>query len=486
VIAPGRSAGIAAAVESMRNAAESIGESWSQRLRADNLDVAHDMRIQELVTRLLPDASARLLSDSDAFLAGDEATEERVALIGRLQAQRGGGLPSLLASFARLADVLQESLPERDLRPDDRAMLAGRISRIPFQMAEIAVSAFLDAQRTRQPPLSSEELGKQSQLVSVEQLLSIKAPGEPVLERLRAGIAAGLHFGLIQPGDRLPSIRAVSTACGVDHRAVGDAYRRLENAGLVEVRRRQGAFVADLDSTTTPRLSETGVWLRDVLAGAAELRIRARQIPGLLERVVDRPLSCLCVEAVLDELVALTEVASGQWGMKATPFLCAPGFPSGSMADAASEADLILTTPFHAAEALRVGLAARKPVEVLSASRDFVAEVVAALRHGPLNVVVADPAYAERLRILPGAERMIVHVAEGEGRPALPADQVMLATSAARKALGNPRIRMLVAPSDFVTHEKSAALASVLVAHSMGSSSEDGESQPALPAAVPA
>ena len=105
---------------------------------------------------------------------------------------------------------------------------------------------------------------------------------------------------------------------------------------------------------------------------------------------------------------------------------------------------------------------------VVAAAEPFVEEVVSALAQGPLTAVVADPAYAERLGVLPHADRLVVHVAECSDDPGLPSDQVVLATAAARKRLGACRLRLLVAPSDFVAQEAALPIAALLVGRNMG------------------
>ena len=84
-------------------------------------------------------------------------------------------------------------------------------------------------------------------------------------DKLRDRILSALHLGLLQPGDRLPSIRALWREMGVDHRVVAQAYRILEDEGLVEVRGRSGVYLAPQDQLGGEVLAETARWMAGVL-----------------------------------------------------------------------------------------------------------------------------------------------------------------------------------------------------------------------------
>ena len=52
-----------------------------------------------------------------------------------------------------------------------------------------------------------------------------------------------LRLGLLEPGDQLPTARAVVEATAINPNTVLKAYRELEREGLVEARRGMGTFV---------------------------------------------------------------------------------------------------------------------------------------------------------------------------------------------------------------------------------------------------
>ncbi|MFC0623325.1 GntR family transcriptional regulator [Kribbella deserti] len=66
----------------------------------------------------------------------------------------------------------------------------------------------------------------------------------PAYEQLRTQVVGLVAAGQLEPGARLPSVRQLATDLGIAPGTVGRAYRELENAGVIETRRRTGTHVA--------------------------------------------------------------------------------------------------------------------------------------------------------------------------------------------------------------------------------------------------
>ena len=62
-------------------------------------------------------------------------------------------------------------------------------------------------------------------------------------ENLAASMAEAIHAGALRAGDRLPSVRRVSTQHRVSIATAVQAYRHLENQRLIEARPKSGYFV---------------------------------------------------------------------------------------------------------------------------------------------------------------------------------------------------------------------------------------------------
>jgi len=98
-----------------------------------------------------------------------------------------------------------------------------------------------------------------------------------ILEQLRSGIYAGT----LAPGEKLPSVRQMAAALGVNPLTVARALNELEAAGLVESQWGKGSFVLPVAA------SRREAARRAALAAAAqELASRARHLGFEIEDAV--------------------------------------------------------------------------------------------------------------------------------------------------------------------------------------------------------
>ncbi len=67
----------------------------------------------------------------------------------------------------------------------------------------------------------------------------------PPFEQVRAQVAVMVAVGLLEPGTRLPTIRALADILDLAPGTVARAYRELELGGIVIGRGRNGTFVTD-------------------------------------------------------------------------------------------------------------------------------------------------------------------------------------------------------------------------------------------------
>jgi hypothetical protein len=296
-----------------------------------------------------------------------------------------------------------------------------------------------------------------------------------ITDRVRSTLAAGVHLGLLRPGESLPSIRAMANLTGVDHRAIAGAVRVLEGEGWVHVRERRGIFLA-VHEQEPPRLGETGGWLAGVLAGARDLRIRLPVLPSLLQRMTAaRPLRCGCVESTEDDLFVLCTELRRSWGLETTPLRVGDGAPVATAVRLAAELrtpaqalDLLVSTPFHAALARDLARRLDLPVLVLTLDPEIVAAIEARLRAATLTAIVADAAFGARLLAVPGAadgRLRVVRADDAEALAALDPDEPVLLTSAARERVGDHPFRLLVPADLFLSAASAAQLAAILIHH---------------------
>ncbi|MBW3570462.1 MAG: GntR family transcriptional regulator, partial [Gemmatimonadetes bacterium] len=289
--------------------------------------------------------------------------------------------------------------------------------------------------------------------------------GGDLADRMRTGIAAGIFLGHLRPGDRLPSIREVSRSTGEDHRCVSAAYRRLSGEGVVEVRNRHGVLVGAGPQAPEMPSSETAAWLAGVIGQAAALQVKVTQLPELLRRwTAQAPVRCLCVDGTEDGLASLAAELNGQWGFDTQRVLAAaPDARRDALGAALREADVVVTTPFHAHAVNAAAQASGTPVVVLDADPELVTAAEARLRAGSLTAVVADARYGDRLRCLAGGERLRVVLADdADAVAALDPSEPVLMTRAAQQRVGRS-LRLLAPVSPAFSAAHARELAAVLI-----------------------
>jgi DNA-binding transcriptional regulator YhcF (GntR family) len=75
----------------------------------------------------------------------------------------------------------------------------------------------------------------------------------PPYEQLRVHLARQIQNRTLVVGARLPTVRQLAADLGLAVNTVARAYRELEEAGLIETRRRAGSFVSAAGEKTRER-----------------------------------------------------------------------------------------------------------------------------------------------------------------------------------------------------------------------------------------
>lgn len=116
-------------------------------------------------------------------------------------------------------------------------------------------------------------------------MISVDATAsEPPYEQIRRQVADQVDGGELQPGDRLPTVRALAEDLGVAANTVARAYRELEHSGVIETRGRAGSFVTG--DLVERRAREAAA---DYLARTRALGLSGAEALALVRRLVDHP-----------------------------------------------------------------------------------------------------------------------------------------------------------------------------------------------------
>ncbi|MCE5267045.1 MAG: GntR family transcriptional regulator [Planctomycetaceae bacterium] len=110
--------------------------------------------------------------------------------------------------------------------------------------------------------------------------------GMPITRQVAAQIRAQCASGVIKPGERLPSVRALATDLSVNQNTILRVYERLTAEGLLERRHGDGTFVAD--RVPSGQMKAQRQRLREEIARVAELAktlgVDAEEVHQLLDQ----------------------------------------------------------------------------------------------------------------------------------------------------------------------------------------------------------
>lgn len=271
-------------------------------------------------------------------------------------------------------------------------------------------------------------------------------------DKLRDRILSALHLGLLQPGDRLPSIRALWREMGVDHRVVAQAYRALEDEGLVEVRGRSGVYLAPQDQLGGEVLAETARWMAGVLVEGWKRRMTLAEIPELIRRCTSTiRLRCAVVESNVDQMMAYSAELEEQFGLEAVPVYISPvplprpdrSVEFHGVEEAIRQTDLVVTTSYHSRLVRKAAENVGVPAVTLTVNSEVVETVQRQIRTGGITLVCVDPEFGNRLRAMyadasEGPEQIrVVLASDPEAVGRLGPDAPVILTRAADNELGD-------------------------------------------------
>jgi DNA-binding transcriptional regulator YhcF (GntR family) len=220
--------------------------------------------------------------------------------------------------------------------------------------------------------------------------------GAIILDRLRERIVSGIYFGLWRPGERLPSIREIADAEGVDRKTAAAAYRRLEREGLVRVHPRSGVYLRSHrpPEAATPLEKLYRRWLENTYARASALGLRTNTILHLVTAVAEiERLRIPVIEQDWPQAETIAAELRERAGINATPTpLSALTRDDTTWGDA----PFVVTTPYCRGSV--VALDSGKPIVEATLSPETVRDLKDKLHEGELAIVVANDSVASKLR----------------------------------------------------------------------------------------
>lgn len=221
--------------------------------------------------------------------------------------------------------------------------------------------------------------------------------GAIILDRLRERIVSGIYFGLWRPGERLPSIREIADAEGVDRKTAAAAYRRLEREGLVRVHPRSGVYLRAqrTPEAATPLEKLYRRWIENTYARASALGLRTNTILHLVQAVAE--IERLRIP-VIEQDWPQAETIAAELRERAGITTVAVALSALSRDDTQwADAPFVVTTPY--CRAAVCAFDGNKQVVEATLSQDTVRELRERIACGSeVAIVVSDEAIAGKLR----------------------------------------------------------------------------------------
>jgi DNA-binding transcriptional regulator YhcF (GntR family) len=219
-----------------------------------------------------------------------------------------------------------------------------------------------------------------------------------VAEILRERVVTGLHVGRFAGGERLPSARSLAKELGVNERVVLAALRSLAEDGLIELRRRSGAYVVPPQQTSGSALPDLGAWLVTVLLQARARGVPPRDLPEYMRRSLEtRRVRAACIECNRDQLHLLCSELVNDHGF-VTESVELDELKDPSASPALRRVDVLVTTVFHRHDVQVAAEALGKPCIAVGLKPEIMEGVAQRLHDGAVYYVATDERYEEKLR----------------------------------------------------------------------------------------
>jgi len=263
---------------------------------------------------------------------------------------------------------------------------------------------------------------------------------------------------------------------GTDYRVVVAALRGLERDGLLEIRPRGGIYVGRRppppQSSRLPGFGDRLVALvLDELAGGLPVAAVAERLRHGLDGL---GLRAACIECNDDQLDFLCHELQAGYGLESVTVEI--DRLRGEPPLAVRQADLLVSTTFHAGDVRRCAARLGKPCVIVTLDPRRRAEVTRLLAERPVYFIGTDRRWAAKVRAIwarePGAERLRALTLGQDPLESIPQEAGLMVMPRARRLLaGNPLLERALPPRGFSRDTARQILSFLVQANLAGSRS---------------
>jgi GntR family transcriptional regulator len=111
--------------------------------------------------------------------------------------------------------------------------------------------------------------------------------GRPIYEQVKDGFKKLILSGALQEGEKLPSVRELSTLLAVNPNTIQRAYRELEAEGCVFSAPARGTFAASPNALREEKKASLMLVLRETASALRALGVTEEEIHRGLEEIKD-------------------------------------------------------------------------------------------------------------------------------------------------------------------------------------------------------
>jgi GntR family transcriptional regulator len=110
----------------------------------------------------------------------------------------------------------------------------------------------------------------------------------PIYAQIAENVRVAVASGELERGSGLPSVRALAAQLRVNPATVVQAYRDLEEEGLVQMRQGSGTFVVDVapERRARERAAAARRIVREMIASAAALGLGVEELKSALNKEI--------------------------------------------------------------------------------------------------------------------------------------------------------------------------------------------------------